>query len=81
MDTITSGILFKLDWSNDMPVMEIYTARRTERDAAINCAAKAFSGIAPPRQLVFMHDDGEIELWDYGFCSRIVQFEKERIRQ
>ncbi len=73
------GQLFKLDLVDDVPFISVYTLSRTPREQAMKEAAKAFSGIMPPRQLIFMHSDGELELWDYGFCSRIVQFEKDRI--
>jgi len=59
------GQLFRLELLNDgLPAMSVYTLNRTPREDALREARKAFYGIPPARQLIFMHSDGFLEVWD-----------------
>lgn len=60
------GVLLQLEMPNTplaYPSIQFVTERHVHRDIAIARALACFKSSIPPKQLLFVREDGEIELW------------------
>ena len=62
----TMGFLFHLKTGDPTPVMEILSWPEVEREEAKTIATREIHRMdwCGPRQVIFMHRDGTVELWD-----------------